>query len=150
VKPRITVVRGGPLLVEGPVPLVCLERLDRGPEAKPAWTPAATVADAGPYAVCRCGGTGTPPLCDREDRRCFDEPEPTAAVLPVTWTVEGLAAPALAIKPDGPVRVLGPIAIAGAADHTATVERCSLCRCGNSRAMPWCDGSHKVVGFRDP
>ena len=35
------------------------QRRDRGPDRKPGWVPSATVVSAGPYAVCRCGGTGT-------------------------------------------------------------------------------------------
>ena len=28
-------------------------------------------------------------------------------------------------------------------------NRVTLCRCGHSRNKPFCDGTHKVVGFRD-
>ncbi len=29
-------------------------------------------------------------------------------------------------------------------------ETIALCRCGRSRMRPFCDGSHKLVGFRAP
>ena len=29
-------------------------------------------------------------------------------------------------------------------------ETIALCRCGKSRMRPFCDGSHKLVGFRAP
>jgi len=28
-------------------------------------------------------------------------------------------------------------------------DRVTLCRCGHSSNKPFCDGTHKVVGFRD-
>ena len=52
--------------------------------------------------------------------------------------------------PDGPVLVRGPFAIVGQ-DGVAVRPRrrtVALCRCGRSRRMPLCDGTHKVVGFR--
>ncbi len=56
----------------------------------------------------------------------------------------------VALKPSGPVRVGGGVRIQRE-DGTALDEgkRVSLCRCGHSNLMPYCDGSHKEVGFRD-
>jgi CDGSH-type Zn-finger protein len=34
-----------------------------------------------------------------------------------------------------------------------TIDRCTkaaLCRCGQSANKPYCDGTHKSVGFRAP
>ena len=52
---------------------------------------------------------------------------------------------------DGPYRVRGDIEIVGA-DGVAyeRLARQALCRCGQSRNKPFCDGSHCYAGFRDP
>ena len=52
---------------------------------------------------------------------------------------------------DGPYRVRGGIEVF-AADGTPYEirERQTLCRCGQSRNKPFCDGSHWYAGFRDP
>jgi CDGSH-type Zn-finger protein len=44
----------------------------------------------------------------------------------------------------GPVRVVDE---SGAVLREA--ESTALCRCGASREMPFCDGSHRVTLFRD-
>jgi len=105
-----------------------------------------------PYELCRCGHTTTPPLCDRApDGTCFEEPSAAIAdPLPVTWDIEGPDEPALALKPNGPARMTGAVPVVGDDGRPfPPVDRCSLCRCGTSAAMPFCDGSHKVAGFRD-
>lgn len=52
---------------------------------------------------------------------------------------------------DGPYRVRGGVEVVGV-DKTAYEirERQTLCRCGQSRNKPFCDGSHWYAGFRDP
>lgn len=52
---------------------------------------------------------------------------------------------------NGPLRVEGDFEIldpAGNAFGLAGRTAISLCRCGHSANKPFCDGSHKVVGFQ--
>ena len=91
------------------------------------------------------------PLCDgSEPYACFDEqaasgPDPA----PYRWDVpDPDGPPALALKPNGPVRVAGNAAIAYGDRELSPCDRVSLCRCGESRCQPLCDSSHKVVGYR--
>jgi CDGSH-type Zn-finger protein len=60
-------------------------------------------------------------------------------------------APSIAVQNDGPVWVRGGIPVI-AADGTPyeVRNRVTLCRCGNSRNKPFCDGSHQTTGFTDP
>jgi CDGSH-type Zn-finger protein len=57
----------------------------------------------------------------------------------------------LTVYPDGPNVLVGPVEIRSA-DGTLVkaVDRVALCRCGQSGTKPFCDGSHKRVGFTDP
>ncbi len=49
---------------------------------------------------------------------------------------------------DGPLRVVGQVTIADA-DGTVIKETSEafLCRCGQSANKPFCDGTHKKVGW---
>jgi CDGSH-type Zn-finger protein len=52
-------------------------------------------------------------------------------------------------KPDGPLELTGPFAIASADGKTMlSGTSVTLCRCGRSAAKPFCDGSHERTGFR--
>jgi iron-binding CDGSH zinc finger protein len=47
--------------------------------------------------------------------------------------------------------VRGGIQVISADGHDYEIrERQTLCRCGQSRNKPFCDGSHWYAGFRDP
>jgi len=51
--------------------------------------------------------------------------------------------------PNGPLKLTGSLQIVSGAG--ARVERCSeayLCRCGASSRKPYCDGTHKKIGFK--
>lgn len=52
--------------------------------------------------------------------------------------------------PSGPLFVRGDIAVRDRAGATFTASpRSALCRCGASGNQPFCDLSHRTVGFRD-
>ncbi len=52
---------------------------------------------------------------------------------------------------DGPYRVVGDVELVGADGHIYERRaRQTLCRCGQSRNRPFCDGSHWYAEFRDP
>ena len=57
----------------------------------------------------------------------------------------------ITVGADGPLEVSGPVEIV-ASDGTIlrTTDKAYLCRCGHSAKKPFCDGSHKRVGFADP
>jgi CDGSH-type Zn-finger protein len=146
-RPAIHIVTDGPMLVAG----LTLQRLVGSHEG---WSlePVATAAGEGPFAICRCGRSGAMPLCDRaEPYGCFDEEAPAGPQPgPFTWDLPDPAGPpALALKPNGPVRVAGDVTIeTGDGALLAGRDRWSLCRCGASRCQPVCDSTHKVVGYR--
>ena len=61
-----------------------------------------------------------------------------------------MADPLIKIIPNGPYRVMGPIAITDPKGNVITVEDgkgVSLCRCGASANKPYCDGTHGRIGF---
>jgi CDGSH-type Zn-finger protein len=53
---------------------------------------------------------------------------------------------------DGPYLVSGPFEIRDQDGNRIEVDRktIALCRCGRSQLRPFCDGTHKLVGFRAP
>ncbi|HUC07528.1 MAG TPA: CDGSH iron-sulfur domain-containing protein [Solirubrobacterales bacterium] len=60
--------------------------------------------------------------------------------------------PATTITPyrNGPYLVRGPFAIVDQDGNEIEVKRrvVALCRCGRSQIRPFCDGTHKAIGFR--
>jgi CDGSH-type Zn-finger protein len=143
-RPAIRIVPGGPMLVEG----LAVGRLEHGGDG---WRIEPLAQAGSSSAICRCGTSSTMPLCDRQPPYgCFDEEAPTGpAPGPYTWDVpDPSGPPAIALKPNGPVRVAGAVAVTYGRDPVAVGDRVSLCRCGASRCQPLCDSSHKVVGYR--
>ena len=55
------------------------------------------------------------------------------------------------LRPNGPYFVRGPVKVvtpAGEVVHDG--PRVALCRCGNTKNAPFCDNTHREIGFRDP
>jgi CDGSH-type Zn-finger protein len=99
------------------------------PEARALVEEEARLCPSGRYAVCRSG----------DDAPIEAELEPSIGL------VED---PALGVS--GPLWVRGGIPITGADGVAYEVRnRVTLCRCGESKNKPFCDGSHIKAGFRD-
>ncbi|MBD7958503.1 CDGSH iron-sulfur domain-containing protein [Microbacterium sp. Sa4CUA7] len=51
--------------------------------------------------------------------------------------------------PDGPLIVRGDVVFRNEAGEEIRQPRrtAALCRCGVSAIKPWCDGTHKLIGF---
>lgn len=52
--------------------------------------------------------------------------------------------------PNGPFLVRGPIRLWDENGNEVELRRrtVAICRCGRSRIHPFCDGTHKVIGFK--
>lgn len=67
--------------------------------------------------------------------------ETTQAVTPA----DERPTPRIEINPGGSIRVIGGLPIYHGQELLETKEKLSLCRCGQSKKKPYCDGSHKEV-----
>jgi CDGSH-type Zn-finger protein/uncharacterized Fe-S cluster protein YjdI len=98
--------------------------------------------------LCRCGKSNNKPFCDGTHR----ETDFTATGEPAAEESEPLEARNGTLEitpfPNGPLGLSGPVEICSGTGRTLNrVTKTALCRCGNSKHKPFCDGSHRVVGF---
>ncbi len=98
-------------------------------------------------ALCRCGASKNKPFCDNSHEKSgFKD---YGAVGSKGEALEATGGP-LSIKrvPNGPLLVNGNLAIWSASGRRAwTGTKAALCRCGQSKNKPFCDGAHKAAGF---
>ncbi len=60
--------------------------------------------------------------------------------------------PDVILCPDGPMLLRGEqVGVdEDGTDHSTPRPVSAVCRCGASGIKPWCDGSHKAIGFQAP
>lgn len=118
----------GPIFVRGAM------TLNKKPEAR--------------LALCRCGASHNKPLCDNSHREVRFKDDGCVSNAPVAAQVAAGALQLTALA-DGPLQVDGPLTLKNAkGDVIYQGEKCFLCRCGNSKGKPMCDGSHATAGFK--
>jgi CDGSH-type Zn-finger protein len=145
---------------------ISYRRLDGGEEEPAPQVNAVFLRQDGPYAflatldirgvggmfcatLCRCGQSKNKPFCDNSHRDAGFR----ASGEPATLADEALAERGgpLQVEPlrDGPLKVTGPLEICcGTGRTVARTLSTRLCRCGASANKPFCDGSHRHIGFR--
>ncbi|HVU40330.1 MAG TPA: CDGSH iron-sulfur domain-containing protein, partial [Xanthobacteraceae bacterium] len=98
--------------------------------------------------LCRCGQSKRKPFCDGSHNAVGF----AATGEPGTRKSEPLQVRdgELVVDPqrNGPLQVSGNLEVLSGTGRTVDrVTRVRMCRCGNSRSKPFCDGSHARVGF---
>ena len=148
---------------------ITVERKDGGPEEAPPKANIITVRENGPLAMhaeltvaghgsmfratlCRCGMSKKKPFCDNAHRKggfvASGEPASREMTLAITDLVGAVT---VTPRPNGPLVVVGRFEIgSGTGRAVDRVEKAVFCRCGHSSNKPFCDGSHKTVGFEAP
>jgi CDGSH-type Zn-finger protein/uncharacterized Fe-S cluster protein YjdI len=101
--------------------------------------------------LCRCGASSNKPYCDGSHTGAAF----VATGEPATKPSEPLAARdgVLKITPyaNGPLGLSGNVEIlSGTGRAVDRVRATALCRCGRSNKKPYCDGTHKAIGFVAP
>ena len=124
---------GGPLQVTGNITLVQED---------------GSVEYANHLSLCRCGRSGTKPLCNDSHLDAeflhsgkfseISEVHPSDRASRITMSL---------IK-DGPITFRGRLRMHNQFGQECTKMRGSLCRCGHSASKPFCDGSHERTGFK--
>jgi len=98
-------------------------------------------------ALCRCGASQNKPLCDGSHRKSGFRHD--GALQAGEAPVPPVAGGQLAIRAssNGPLIVTGALTLTGTNGRAAHAETTFLCRCGASGNKPYCDGSHRKIGF---
>ena len=132
---RIVVANNGPLYVQGEL------EIDGAADDMPGVRFRA--------ALCRCGQSQNKPFCDNShekenfvDRGAVGETGPG---------FDGAPGGLLKIRraENGPLLVAGKLSLVSASGRVAWQgDKTALCRCGQSKNKPFCDGSHKAAGFK--
>jgi CDGSH-type Zn-finger protein/uncharacterized Fe-S cluster protein YjdI len=131
--PRVNTVRvreNGPLAIRAPITLGGQQQGYR-------------------LTLCRCGASANKPYCDNSHLNLGF----TAAGEPPAVNSQALAARdgvlAIEATTNGPLHLVGNVEIVTGTGKTINrVTDAWLCRCGQSKNKPYCDGSHRAAGFR--
>jgi len=99
--------------------------------------------------LCRCGASKNKPWCDTSHVaagfKASGEPATTEAPKPLARRDGPLS---IAPTPNGPLEVNGSLEICSGTGRTVVrTAQTWLCRCGGSENKPFCDGTHKKIGF---
>lgn len=101
-------------------------------------------------ALCRCGASKNKPFCDNSHYAVkFNDAGPVGETgNPIDAPGGPLVITAFA---NGPVQLEGNLTVSSGSGRAAyTNTKTFLCRCGESKNRPFCDGTHNSIGFEAP
>ena len=145
---------------------ISYERLDGGPQEAAPPVNTLHLRENGPLAfraelvvgakaagfratLCRCGASKNKPWCDTSHIaagfKASGEPATTEVPQPLAKRNGALS---IAPLTNGPLEVSGNLEICSGTGRTVMrTQKTFLCRCGASANKPFCDGTHKKIGF---
>jgi CDGSH-type Zn-finger protein/uncharacterized Fe-S cluster protein YjdI len=130
---RVNITYNGPLYVQGDI------NIEDSPDDMPGTRFRA--------ALCRCGHSNNKPFCDNSHLKVnFEDYGAIGEKGPGINSTQG----ALDVKPlkDGPLLLSGNVTMVSGSGRVAWQgDKVALCRCGESKNKPFCDGTHSKVGF---
>ncbi len=100
-------------------------------------------------ALCRCGASQNKPYCDGGHSEAgFSDPGAVTKTGDAAEDFVVVGRLTIAPAPNGPLLLQGAVEIRSAdGKSTFRGQKAALCRCGASKNKPFCDGSHKTIGF---
>ncbi|MGR8940373.1 MAG: CDGSH iron-sulfur domain-containing protein [Gammaproteobacteria bacterium] len=141
------------------------ERLDGGDQERAPWVNTVKLRENGPLAfhadmeiqghgscyratLCRCGASQNKPFCDSSHASAgfaaTGEP-PSVDSEPLCERAGRLT---ITPTPNGPLQVEGNLEVCSGTGRTLIrTQKTWLCRCGASQNKPFCDGTHRKIGF---
>ena len=102
------------------------------------------------FALCRCGASSNKPACDNSHKEVDFEADTDAdrSKLPEPQS-NGDDKLLIKLMKDGPAILEGTYTVESETFDPQTSDKgVALCRCGASSTKPFCDGSHKDIGFK--
>lgn len=125
-------------------PLLCFGAVEvRGPDGE-------RICDDPRSALCRCGQSSARPFCDGSHSAAnFRDPGRVGdpKIRKRDATAETHEALRITVARGGPLVLDGPFELVGSDGVRHPGWKTALCRCGASAEKPFCDGSHRDVGF---
>jgi CDGSH-type Zn-finger protein/uncharacterized Fe-S cluster protein YjdI len=101
--------------------------------------------------LCRCGASSNKPFCDGSHSAAGFAASGEPATVPSSPLAQRDGKVEIAPAENGPLLVSGNLEVVSGTGRTIDrASKCALCRCGASANKPFCDGSHRTIGFRAP
>ena len=98
--------------------------------------------------LCRCGASKSKPFCDGSHAEAGFVATGEPAVKESTPLEVRNGPVEVTPLPNGPLKVVGNLEVVSGTGRTVNrATQLFLCRCGQSKNKPYCDGSHKAAGF---
>lgn len=144
---------------------ITYERLDSAEQERAPLVNVARIRENGPLAIhadieiqghgacyratlCRCGASQNKPFCDGSHNVANFVATGEPAAVDSDALTERAGKLTIIPLPDGPLQLEGNLEVCSGTGRTLNrTQKTWFCRCGASQNKPYCDGTHRKIGF---